>query len=162
MDLWIGEDGRPRDIKPQRPGDPMNEAAAKAIESWQFRPARANGELRGAAASIQFECGGSPTLVPDSPVYRVGNGVSAPVLNHNPEPDYSKEAREAKLQGDVALAAVVDSTGHPTRLRVVKTLGMGLDEKAMEAVSQWRFKPGMKDAKPVSVFTQVSVGFRLQ
>ena len=94
-------------------------------------------------------------------VYRIGGGVSAPALLFKVEPEYSEEARKAKFQGTVLLAIVVDESGQTGNVRVVRTLGMGLDEKAMEAVRKWRFKPGYKDGKPVSVLANVEVNFRL-
>ena len=93
--------------------------------------------------------------------YRPGGGVSLPVPINKPEPEYSEEARKAKYQGSVTLQIVVDEKGVPTEIRVVKKLGLGLDEKAIEAVSKWRFKPGMKDGKPVAVLATIEVSFRL-
>ncbi len=93
--------------------------------------------------------------------FRIGGGVSAPVPIYKVEPEYSEEARKAKYQGTVVLAIVVDETGKVTNIRVVRPLGMGLDEKAIEAVSKWRFRPGYKDGKPVPVMANVEVNFRL-
>jgi TonB family protein len=94
-------------------------------------------------------------------VYRVGGGVTAPVLLYKKEPEYSEEARKAKYQGTVLLYIEVDSSGKATNIRVQKSLGLGLDEKAMEAVKQWKFKPGYKDGKPVTVAATIEVNFRL-
>lgn len=94
-------------------------------------------------------------------VYRAGNGVSKPELIHKVEPEYSEEARKAKFQGVVVLYIVVDQNGNAVNPRVMKSLGLGLDEKAMEAVKQWKFKPGYKDGKPVAVAATVEVNFRL-
>lgn len=93
--------------------------------------------------------------------FRIGGGVSAPVPIYKVEPEYSEEARKAKFQGTVVLAIVVDETGRVTNIRVIRPLGMGLDEKAIEAVSKWRFRPGYKDGKPVPVMANVEVNFRL-
>lgn len=93
--------------------------------------------------------------------YRIGGGVSAPTLLFKVEPEYSEEARKAKYQGTVVLAVVVDEKGQPRELRVVRTLGLGLDEKAIEAVQKWRFKPGLKDGRPVAVAATIEVNFRL-
>jgi protein TonB len=94
-------------------------------------------------------------------VFRVGGGVSAPVLTFKVEPEYSEEARKAKYQGVVTLYVEVDSSGRPTHVRVLHGLGLGLDEKAIEAVKQWLFKPGKKDGKPVTVAATIEVNFRL-
>ncbi len=94
-------------------------------------------------------------------IYRVGGGVSAPVPLYRPDPEYSDEARKAKYSGAVLLSIVVDVEGRARDIKVVKSLGMGLDEKAMEAVQKWKFKPGMSNGKPVNTRATVEVNFRL-
>lgn len=94
-------------------------------------------------------------------VYRAGNGVSQPQLISKVEPEYSEEARKAKHQGVVVLQIVVDAKGNAVNSRVIRSLGLGLDEKALEAVAKWKFKPGYKDGKPVAVAATVEVNFRL-
>jgi TonB family protein len=93
--------------------------------------------------------------------FRVGNGVSAPRAIYNPDPEYSDEARKAKFQGNVVLSLVVDPLGHVRDIHVARSLGMGLDEKALEAVRKWKFEPGMRDGYPVAVQVNVEVNFRL-
>lgn len=93
--------------------------------------------------------------------YRVGGGVSAPRLIYGPDPEFSEEARKAKYQGTVVLWAVVGADGRVRELRVFRSLGMGLDEKAIEAVRNWRFDPARKDGVPVAVQVGVEVNFRL-
>lgn len=93
--------------------------------------------------------------------FRIGVGVAAPVAIFKIEPEYSEEARQAKLQGTVLLAIVVDEGGKVANVRVVRTLGMGLDEKSIEAVKKWRFRPGVKDGRAVPVMANVEVNFRL-
>ena len=93
--------------------------------------------------------------------FSAGNGVSAPVPLYKPEPAYSEEARKAKLQGLVSLWIVVDPQGNVGDIRVTKGLGMGLDEKAMEAVRTWKFRPGLRKGVPVPVRVLVEVYFRL-
>ena len=94
-------------------------------------------------------------------VFRVGGGVSAPTLLSKVEPEYSEEARKAKYQGVVLLYVEVDPSGKAVNIRVLHSLGLGLDEKAMEAVRKWRFRPGVKDGRPVTVQAQIEVNFRL-
>jgi len=94
-------------------------------------------------------------------VFRVGGGVSAPALLYKKEPEYSEEARKAKYQGTVLLYIEVDPSGRATNIKVQRSLGLGLDEKAIEAVKQWKFKPGYKDGKPVTVAATIEVNFRL-
>lgn len=94
-------------------------------------------------------------------VFSVGNGVSAPKVIYDPDPEYSPEARAAKYQGTVILWAIIGADGRPRKLSVERSLGMGLDEKALEAVNTWRFRPAMKDGQPVAVQIQVEVSFHL-
>ena len=94
-------------------------------------------------------------------VFRVGGGVTAPTLVFRVEPEYTEAARKAKYQGTVVLYAVVDSDGKVRDLKVVRALGLGLDERALDAVKQWKFRPGMKDGRPVSVAASIEVTFRL-
>jgi len=94
-------------------------------------------------------------------IYRVGGGVSAPRPIFDPDPEYSEEARKAKFQGIVLLSAIIGSDGRPRELRIVRSLGMGLDQKALDAVGKWRFAPGTKDNHPVSVQVNIEVAFRL-
>jgi protein TonB len=94
-------------------------------------------------------------------VFRVGRGVTAPRPIYDPEPEFSEEARKAKYQGVCTLEVVVDVAGRPTNIRVVGALGMGLDEKAIEAVKTWRFEPAMKDGHPVAVAVNLEVDFHL-
>jgi periplasmic protein TonB len=93
--------------------------------------------------------------------YRVGGGVSAPRPIYDPDPEYSEEARHAKYQGTVLLWVVVGPDGGPRDIRVQRSLGMGLDEKAIEAVRKWKFEPSMKDGHPVAVQVNIEVSFRL-
>jgi len=90
-----------------------------------------------------------------------GGGVSAPRVIFQPDPEYSEEARKAKYQGTCVLWLVVGPDGKPRDIRVARSLGLGLDEKAIEAVKTWKFEPAMKDGKPVAVQINVEVSFRL-
>jgi TonB family protein len=95
-------------------------------------------------------------------VYRSGvGGVTAPVPIYKPEPEYSEEARKAKFQGTVQLYVEIDITGRTTNMKVMHSLGLGLDDKAMAAVAKWKFKPGTKNGKPVPVMALIDVVFRL-
>jgi TonB family protein len=93
--------------------------------------------------------------------YKVGGGVSAPRPIYSPDPEYSDEARRAKYQGNVVLWMVIGPDGRPHQIRVMRTLGLGLDEKAIEAVREWRFEPARRNGQPVSVEISVEVSFRL-
>ncbi len=94
-------------------------------------------------------------------VFRVGGDVTAPELRVQVDPEYTEKARVKRLQGAVLLSIEVWPDGRAHRVRVVRGLGMGLDERAMEAVQKWQFKPGAKDGKPVRVACRVEVTFQL-
>jgi TonB family protein len=93
--------------------------------------------------------------------FHVGGGVSAPKQIYAPDPEYSEEARKVKHMGTVVLWLIVGPDGKPRDIRVARTLGLGLDEKAIEAVKTWIFEPAYKDGKPVAVQINVEVNFHL-
>jgi TonB family protein len=95
-------------------------------------------------------------------IYPAGrNGVSVPEAIYSPEPGFSEEARKTKHQGIVMLILVVGKDGHPYDIRVSQSLGMGLDQKAIEAVNRWRFRPAMFNGQSVATRIAVQVDFRL-
>jgi len=94
-------------------------------------------------------------------VFHVGGGVSAPRPIYSPDPEYSEEARKAKYQGVVVLAVVVGPDGRPRDIHVARSVGLGLDEKAIEAVKTWRFEPAKKDNQAVAVAVNIEVSFNL-
>jgi TonB family protein len=79
----------------------------------------------------------------------------------SPEPEYSAQARKAGYQGVCTLSVIVEADGRTSHIRVLSSLGMGLDEKAIEAVNRWKFAPALKDGKPVPVQIAVEVAFHL-
>lgn len=94
-------------------------------------------------------------------VMSVGGGVSAPQLIHSVDPEFTDEARRAKFQGSVSIQLIVDRYGNPQDIEVVRHLGMGLDEKAIEAVRQYKFRPAMFQGHPVAVQMIINVNFHL-
>jgi TonB family protein len=134
------------------------------VTSLRIAPASAGGAI----AFVGGARGGQPAVqLPSAPaaplaagVYRPGGDVSNPIPISKPEPEYSEEARKAKWGGTVLLSLVIDENGKPQDIHVIKPLGLGLDEKAIESVSQWTFKPGMKSGVAVPVAAQIEVTFR--
>lgn len=98
----------------------------------------------------------------DNKVYRADEGVTLPsvISGSQVEGEYTDEARNAKISGVVKLAIVVGANGNLRTVKVIKSLGFGLDEAATEAVRKWKFKPGMKDGQPVAVVCSVEMEFR--
>jgi TonB family protein len=101
------------------------------------------------------------TIRDDRALRRIGGGVSAPVLIYSVTPQYSQEARMAKTAGNVLVNLWVDQNGIPRNVRVVRGIGKGLDEKAVEAVSKYRFKPAMEDGQPVPVEINMEIDFKI-
>ena len=91
----------------------------------------------------------------------VGGGVAAPEVLHSVEPEFTEDARRANFQGSVSIKLIVDSQGNPQNVQLVHHLGMGLDEKAIEAVRQYKFKPAMYQGHPVSVQIVIEMNFHL-
>jgi TonB family protein len=94
-------------------------------------------------------------------VFRVGGGVSAPKLLKKTEPEYTEGARKGKIQGVVILGVDISPDGSAGNFEVIRSLEPGLDQKAIDAVQQWRFQPGKKDGSPVTVRATIEVNFRL-
>ena len=95
-------------------------------------------------------------------VFRVGGGVTPPTVIQRVEPQYSEEARKARYQGTVVLEAIVRRDGTVDIQRIVRSLGFGLDENAIQALKQWRFRPGMRNGVPVDVSLNIEVNFNLR
>ncbi len=94
-------------------------------------------------------------------VMRAGAGVTPPELLYSVEPEFSDEARRAKYQGVCIVSLIVDSHGNPTHVQIERSIGMGLDEKALEAVMQYKWKPAYYHGRPVAVAMSVVVNFHI-
>jgi len=115
-----------------------------------------NGVGSGCCQGIGDDHQGPPGITSGS-----GRRITPPQLIYKVEPEFSEEARKAKFSGMVLLAIEVDAAGHPRAFRVIQSPGLGLEEKAIDAVKQWRFRPGYQDGKPVVTGATVEVNFRL-
>ena len=104
----------------------------------------------------------STTLPNPIDLHYVSRNVTRPTVLSRIEPVYSEKGREAKLQGKVVLSAIVRKDGSLEVLKVVRGLGLGLDENAIEALKKWRFRPGMRDGKPVDVALNIEIKFSLR
>ncbi|MCP3960948.1 MAG: energy transducer TonB [bacterium] len=110
--------------------------------------------------------------IPDAPpsavafgrgdVMQVGGGVTAPEKLHAPQPKYSEEARQGRVQGVVILQAIIDNVGQVSDVEVLKGLPLGLTDSAIETVEEWRFKPATQNGKPVAVYLNLLINFSLQ
>jgi len=95
------------------------------------------------------------------PVHAGTGGIHDPIVIHSVEPEFSEEARRAKFSGNVQVYLWIDEQGNPSHVRVIRGVGMGLDEKAVEAVRQYKFKPAMQNGKPVKVDMYIDVNFQI-
>jgi protein TonB len=104
---------------------------------------------------------GPPASEPEGPI-QVGGDVKAPEKTFAPQPTYTEIARKARVQGVVIVQAIIDKQGNVTNIKVLKGLPMGLEEAAVEAMKQWKFKPATLNGKPVTVYYNLTVNFKLQ
>jgi TonB family protein len=95
-------------------------------------------------------------------VYRPGGGVTAPTLLTQIRPTYTTDALRNHIQGSVTLEAVVRRDGVADAIRVVKSLDSGLDAQAIQALRQWRFRPGRLGDTPVDVLVSVVIDFTIR
>ena len=146
-------------------------SALDAVRQWMYKPFLLNGEPVEVQTTITVnytlagsaESQGQPAEANDSDVApkSIGGGVSAPVLIYSVDPEYTPEAKKAKTEGSVLVNLWVDEKGSPTHVRVLRGIGNGLDEKAVEAVKQYKFKPAMEEGKPVLVQVNLEIQFRI-
>lgn len=185
LDATIEPDGQVSNIAVRSGEIMLAEAAIDAVETWKFEPYTKNGQPIKVRQALEFrfepskeEADFSPKLAPavevtrpqpferaalqpNSTVYHVGHGITAPKAVFAPDPKYDKQARKGKHQGTCVLSMIVGPDGLPRDIRVTRAIGKGLDEKAVEAVQKWKFEPAIKDGRPVAVAINVEVQFRL-
>jgi len=150
-----------RIMSPGFPGSGL--MAARVLDVYGILLQRTERETEAApffarAKALRFPQNQEPSGV--APL-KIGDGIAPPRLRHKLEPEYAEDARIAKRQGTVVLSVVVDENGAPRDIGIVRSLGLGLDEKAVECVKQWVFKPALKEGVPVPVQVTIEVNFRL-
>jgi TonB family protein len=155
-------------------GDPdLAEAAIRAVRKWRYVPYFLNDqpiEVK-TTVTISFKITdrkpdiSAKYLLPSEPpidqIVKIGPGVTPPRTFYTPDPEYTKAAQQDKVQGVVVLSCVISATGTPLGVSVTRSLRPDLDQKAIEAVRQWRFRPGTKEGKSVAVRASVEVMFHL-
>lgn len=172
----VDADGLPRGVRIVKSLDPdLDASAVQAVERWKFKPATEDGvgpipfEL---AAEVNFQLlkankVGAVIAIPSRPdapgilLTRDGSNISPPVAIRQVPPKYPRRERWHRVSGDCTLKIIIDSEGTPESIKVVKSLDPGLDQSAIEAVKQWRYKPALKDGVPVPSEMTFIVKFQL-
>jgi TonB family protein len=159
----IGKDGRVKSLHAASGDMSTIPAAMDAVRQWTYRPTVINGEPVEVATEVDV------VFTPPKQQQQQVSTVAPPAKDFSPpvaltkvEPEYSPEAHLAKFQGSVQVSLTVDEKGQPQDVKVLKPVGLGLDEKAVEAVRKWTFRPGMKNGKAVAVPANVEVQFKLR
>jgi TonB family protein len=157
----INDDGTTAGVNSAGPIDSaVTGAAIHAVKTWRFQPIPGPG-AGSTSGRVFLQCRPAPVVSTGAREIPLGRGVSQPHVVFKVEPEYTEEARQAKYQGTVMLSVVVTASGRPAAIRVVKPLGLGLDEEAALAVQQWRFAPGLKGEQPVNVRATIEINFKL-
>jgi TonB family protein len=178
LEFTVTAGGAVRDIHAIHGSDAAAELLAASLATWKFRPATTGETAVEATARIRFVKGqgdddakapltppvpeGKSTELQQALENSAAVGFSEPVLLHRVDAEYSDAARAAGVKGVVELRIIVDAAGNVLNPTVITGLGSGLDQKAIEAVSQWKFTPAYKDGKPVAMSKTVEINFGLQ
>jgi TonB family protein len=167
----ISKDGTVKDLQYISGAPMLVVSAIEAVQQWKYKPYLLNGESTEVQTTItlNYSLEGSEGVAEQAPtvdhagmtIRHVGGSVSAPALIFQVQPEYTDEAKLAKMQGTVLLNMIVDEAGEPEYVHVLRGLSDGLDDKAVEAVRQYKFKPAMEDRTPVPVSLNVEVNFKL-
>jgi TonB family protein len=168
LSMVVGSDGIPVNIHViHSAGEAFDAAAIEAVKASKFEPGILNKQPVPVRVRVRvlFSSDRSPAI-PTLLLQKYRNPGSRqdcdqpPVPIHWGEADFSDEARRNRVSGVVSISLMVGTDGLPSDLRVERSVGYGLDEKALEAVKQYRFRPAMKDGKPVAVRLTVQVSFK--
>jgi TonB family protein len=171
VNLVVDQQGLPQNVHVLRSvGLGLDAKAIEAVKQYRFRPAMEHNKPVPVALNVEvnFQSDSKPDAIERPGGAAIAgarvtlpDGASAPVLIHSVYPEFTEEARKAKLMGVVLVNMTVDQQGRPQNVHVLRGVGHGLDAKAVEAVKQYRFKPAMKDNKPVEEALNVEVNFQI-
>jgi len=170
VSLVVGSDGVAADVKVIRSLNPVvDKIALDAVKNAHFEPGTVSGKPVPVRTDVSLHFFGREDTATLKVLQRKYSGpmIAAkgydvpPKAVHTVEAEFSDQARREGKSGNVLVSLIVSEEGMPTQVHVVRGAGMGLDEKALAAVSQYRFRPAMKDGKPVAAQISVEVSFRL-
>jgi TonB family protein len=175
----IGKDGMIKNLAVISGPKEFQRSAIDAVQHWTYKPYLLNGEPTEVDTTITVNYALTPSPAPEpSPApnpsasntqssatpnqaMHIGGNIKKPIVIYQANPEYSQQAKAAKFSGNVEVYLWVDTNGRPSHIRVVKGVGMGLDEKAVQAVRQYRFEPATLDGKPVPVDLYIDVNFAI-
>ena len=178
LSMIIGADGAPSNIQVYYLSrSSYDDAAIEAVKQCKFQPGTLNGKPVPVLAFVRvsffhmapampqmldhYPQSRPPILTSRNDPFRFQRGDTRPKLVHSVPPEFSTQARRQKIQGVVLVTLLVNQKGEPKDLQVERSLGYGLDEKALQAVSQYEFEPAMRDGRPIAQKIAVEVNFRL-
>lgn len=146
----------------QDPKSPEAATILKVYAHFLQRQGRTKeaGELDARASAVQ-KSNAKPIPAASAGVYHVGTGVIAPTVLSKVDPEYTDEARAALLEGTEVVTVEIGPDGLAHNAQVLQSLGLGLDENGLDAISQWRFQPGIKDGQAVTVMATIEINWRL-
>ncbi|MEA2344383.1 MAG: bla regulator protein blaR1 [Thermoanaerobaculia bacterium] len=158
LETLVDRNGVVKDVRVLKPLPfGLSEAAVDAVRQWRFKPGTKNGEPVDVISNLTINF----MLHSDDAPLRVGGDVRAPVVVQKVEASYTEEARNARINGIVILEVVIGRDGLVKKASILKPLPFGLDQAAIDAVTQWKFKPGTLNDKPVDVIFNIVVNFKL-
>ncbi len=169
LSMVVGEDGLPRYVHVVRSaGDAFDLAAVHAVRQSKYEAGLRDGKAVPVRMLVRVVFTTDAVAAVPVMVQRTYRGAADGTLVDYPpkvltrvEPNFSEEARKKKISGNVMVSLIVDEEGMPTEVRVVRGVGHGLDEQAIKAVRQYRFRPAMKDGKPVAQYINIDVNFQI-
>jgi TonB family protein len=167
----ISKTGTIRDLQVVSGPPELTDSAKDAVNQWRYKPYLLNGEPTEVETTITVNYSFDDSAMGRGPspqgnnsglaVRKIGGGVSAPLVIHQVPPEYSAEAKAAKFNGIVLVNLIVDEKGMPKNVHVLRGVGNGLDEKAVESVKKYRFRPAREGGKPVPVELNIEVNFQI-
>jgi TonB family protein len=166
VEVWlegvVRADGSLTDIRVVRALEPETDRIAReTFAKWEFRPGTKDGKPVAVRVTVTMAYTSLDEAKPD-PVFAPGSNVAPPAILTEVKPAYPDDVREAGVTGNVGLECVVRRDGAPTDIVVTKILHPALDKAAVDALRQWRFKPGMSKGAPVSVRIQLTMSFEVK
>lgn len=169
LSMVVGEDGLPRYVHVvHSAGDAFDLAAVHAVRQSKYEAGLRDGRAVPVRMLVRVVFAADGAAAVPVMVQRTYRGaVDGSVVDYPPkvltrvDPNFSEEARKKKISGNVMVSLIVDEQGLPTDVTVVRGVGHGLDEQAIKAVRQYRFRPAMKDGKPVAQHIDIDVNFQI-